>query len=89
MGGDQGGGMGGAPRDFNQMLDRTPLLKLDELKAGDALIVVSTEGAKSSEVTAIVLLAGVEPILSARPKGSTDVNLGQWNMSMGGGDAGP
>jgi hypothetical protein len=89
QGGGGGGGMGGGPRDFNQMLERTPPLALSELKSGDALIVVSTEGAKASEVTAIVLLAGVEPILSTRPKGSNEVNLGQWNWSMGGGDSGP
>jgi hypothetical protein len=70
------------------MLDRTPPLKLDELKAGDALIVVSTEGVDPSQVTAIVLLAGVEPILAAQPKGSTQMVLGQWNMGMGGGGEG-
>lgn len=86
--GGPGGGFGGPPRDFNQMLDRTPALKLDELKAGEALIVVSTEGADPSKVTAIVLLAGVEPILAAQPKGSNQVNLGQWNMGMGGGGEG-
>jgi hypothetical protein len=87
----QGGGAGrgqGGPRDFNQMLDRTPPLKLDELKAGDALIVVSTEGVDPSKVTAIVLLAGVEPILAAQPKGSSQMVLGQWNMGMGGGGEG-
>lgn len=88
-GGGQGGGFGGAPRDFNQMLDHTPALVLGDLKPDDAVIVVSTEGALPSEVTAIVLLAGVEPILAARPKGSNDVNLGPWNMSMGGADTGP
>lgn len=88
-GGGQGGGFGGAPRDFNQMLERTPALLLGDLKHDDAVIVVSTEGALPSEVTAIVLLAGVEPILAARPKGSNDVNLGPWNMSMGGADTGP
>ena len=67
------------------MLDRSPVLTLGELKPGDALIVVSTAGANASEVTAIVLLAGVEPILAARPKGSTEVNLG-WNLGMGGGE---
>jgi len=88
-GGGQGGGFGGAPRDFNQMLERTPALVLGDLKPNDAVIVVSTEGALPSEVTAIVLLAGVEPILSARPKGSNEVNLGPWTMGMGGGDEGP
>jgi hypothetical protein len=82
------GGSGGPPRDINQMLDRTPPLKLDELKVGDALIVVSTEGVDPSQVTAIVLLAGVEPILAAQPKGSTQMVLGQWNMGVGGGGEG-
>ncbi len=91
-GGQNGGpwqGTNGAPRDFNQMLEQTPPLTLGELKPGEPLIVVSTQGAKPSEVTAIVVLAGVEPILTARPKGSTEVVLGPWNMSMGGGDTGP
>ncbi len=79
---------GGPPRDFNQMLERTPPLSLGELKPGQALIVVSTEGAKPSEVTAIAVLAGVEPILEARPKGSNEVFLGPWNMSAGGGGGG-
>jgi hypothetical protein len=54
------------------------------LKSGEPLIVVSTQGAKPSEVTAIVMLAGVEPILSARPKGSSEVVLGPWSLEMGG-----
>jgi transcription antitermination factor NusG len=87
--GGAGGGGGRGARDFQQMLERTPPFTLGELKAGEALIVVSTEGAKPSEVTAIVMLTGVEPILEARPKGSNEVVLGPWNMSMGGGEGGP
>jgi hypothetical protein len=87
-GGGSPAGAGGGPRDFQQMLERTPPLTLGELKPGEALIVVSTQGAKPSEVTAIIMLAGVEAILSARPKGSTEVVLGPWNMSMGG-ETGP
>ena len=76
----------GGPHDFQQMLERMPALTLSELKPGQTLIVVSTEGAKPSEVTAIAILTGVEPILAARPKGSSEMNLGPWNMSMGGGE---
>jgi len=72
--------------DFQQMLERMPPLSLGELKPGDALIAVSTEGANPSELTAIVLLAGVEPILMARPKGSKQVVLPAWTMGMGGGE---
>lgn len=70
---------------FEQMLQRMPPLTLSELKPGEPLIVVSTEGAKPEEVTAIAVLSGVEPILRARPKGSKEVALGPWNMSVGGG----
>ena len=79
---------GGPPGDFNQMLEHTPPLSLGELKPDEPLIVVSTEGAKPGEVTAIAVLSGVEPILQARPKGSEDVRLGPWNMSAGGGGSG-
>jgi hypothetical protein len=81
------GGMpgGGPPGDFNQMLEHTPPLSLNELKPGEPLIVVSTEGAKPGEVTAIAVLSGVEPILRARPKGSQEVRLGPWSMGGGGG----
>jgi hypothetical protein len=85
--GGPGGMQRGGPRDFQQMLDRMPELSLSELKPGEPLIVVSTEGARPSEVTAIAILTGVEPILAARPKGSSEMNLGPWNMSMGGGEA--
>jgi TusA-related sulfurtransferase len=70
------------------MLDRAPALALGDLKPGDALMVLSTESATSSEVTAIIVLAGVEPILAAQPKGSEQMVLGHWNWG-GGGEGGP
>jgi hypothetical protein len=83
------GAMGqGMARNFQQMLEKTPALTLGELEPGEPLIVVSTAGANPSEVTAIAVLSGVEPILRARPKGSKSVGLGPWNMSMGGGGGG-
>jgi len=86
VGGSQPGGpigqSGNGPPDFQRMLERTPPLALSELKPGDALIVLSTQGAKPTEVTAITVLAGAEPILAAQPKGSTQMELGPWNMSM-------
>ena len=86
-GGGPGGSNGNGPPDIQQMLDQAPALALSELKPGDALIVLSTEGAKLGDVTAITLLAGVEPILASQPKGSDQMVLGPWNMS--GGEGGP
>ena len=77
------------PPDVQQMLEHAPAFDLSELKAGDPLIVVSTEGAQPSEVMAIDILAGVEPIFAARPKGSSKAVLGSWSLGMGGGEGGP
>jgi hypothetical protein len=65
------------------MLDRMPPLKMEELKPGDAIIVSSTVGADPGQITAITLLAGVEPILSAAPAGAQRaMMLGSWNLDM-------
>lgn len=80
-----GGLPGGPSMNFDQMLQKMPPLSLSNLKTGEPLIVVSTQGAKPGEVTAIAVLSGVDPILRARPKGSSEVALGPWNMSVGGG----
>ncbi len=69
---------GGAP-DMQRMLERIPPLRLDELKPGDALIIASTVGAKPDEVTAITLLAGVEPILTTPADRQM---MGNWNFNM-------
>jgi hypothetical protein len=88
------GGKGGSepdnePLDVQQMLERAPALDLGDLKPGDPLIVVSTEGAKPSEVMAIDIFGGVEPFLAARPKGSNQAVLGSWSLGMNGGEGGP
>ncbi|MCX6595690.1 MAG: hypothetical protein NTV70_04925 [Acidobacteria bacterium] len=83
MGGGMMGGGGGAPNPA-QMMDRMPAAKLSELKPGDALIIASTAGKQSGQVTAITVMAGVEPILTA-PSKNRQAMLGGWNLDMGGG----
>ena len=92
-GGGQGwqGGAGGGSRggDMQAMLERLPALKLEDLKPGDAIIISSTEGANPNQVTAITLVAGVEPILTATSGGGQRAAmLGSWNLDMGGGMGG-
>lgn len=57
-GGPPGGGPpgGGAP-DLSQMLEHLPATKLADLKPGDTIVVSSTKGARSDQVTAITLLS--------------------------------
>ena len=83
--GPKGGMPAEHPGNLEQMLQQMPALSLSELKPGEPLIIVSTEGVKPDQVTAIDVLSGVEPILRAQPKGSKEVGLGPWNMSVGGG----
>jgi hypothetical protein len=80
------GGAGGA-MDLQQMIGRMPAAKISDLQKGDAVMLVGTEGS-SSEVTAITLLAGVEPILQGSPSGASSI-LSPWSLSGApGGEAG-
>jgi hypothetical protein len=79
----------GSGADSEQLIERAPVLPLAEIKSGGPLIVLSTQGAKPSEVTAILVLAGVEPILAGRPKGSGQVVIGPWSLGKGAGEDAP
>jgi hypothetical protein len=72
----------GGPTDISQMLERMPPVGLADLKRGDAIIVASTIGVDPMQVTAITVLAGVEPLLTAAPGGGQQMNLGPWNFEM-------
>jgi hypothetical protein len=81
---------GGGGPDFQQMLSRIPSVKLEELQKEDAVMIVAMPGATGSDVTAVTLLGGVEPILTASPDGMSAAALfSGWNLGAPGGDAGP
>jgi uncharacterized protein DUF5666 len=86
-GGMPGAGGGGRGGDVGQMLDNLPALPISELKPGDAIMVSTTQGTEAGRVTAIMLLAGVEPLLTASPTATRDIMSG-WNLGGGGGDTG-
>jgi hypothetical protein len=58
-----------------------PKVTLGDLKKGDAVMIVSTEGTELGSVTAITLLSGVEPILEASPKGGQGMTLSPWTLN--------
>lgn len=92
-GGTAGGGEGqqgaaaGARRagmDLSQMLSRLPTETVAGLKPGDAVMIVATSpSGQSMQSSAVTLLAGVEPILTAAPSGE-GMTLTPW--SVGGGE---
>ncbi len=91
-GGSGAGGFrqgGGGPPDFQQMISRLPAVTLADLQKDDAVMIVATPGTSGNEVTAITLLGGVEPILTASPNGAAAL-LSGWNLSApgGGGEGG-
>ncbi len=92
-GGPGGGpGAGGGGFDIQRIIDSLPVSTLAELKPGEMVLISSTTGADPSRVTAITLVAGVEPIfamLQARQGGggggaSRPPNLGTINIGIGG-----
>src|SRR5579863_3466287 len=77
----------GSP-DFQQMLKRMPAVTIADLQKGDAVMIVTTQGTATTQPTAITLLSGVEPILSASPNSSrAAMLLSPWNLGGGGGEA--
>ncbi|MGD0520454.1 MAG: hypothetical protein ABSA48_04285 [Terracidiphilus sp.] len=75
----------GVGADPQQILHHAQVIQLTALKKGDAIMVVSTDGA--TEVTAITLLAGVEPLLEA--PAATQSLLSNWSMSSGAPEVAP
>jgi len=67
-----------------------PPMQLTELGKGDAVMLVATEGSSGSAPTAITILAGVEPILTAAPPGTNAAAtvLSPWNLGSGGAGGG-
>jgi hypothetical protein len=74
--GGQGGAGGGDPQ---RMLSMAPAIKISDLQKGEAVMVVSTNG--SSDVNAITVLAGVEPLLQAPAAANL---LSNWSVGGGG-----
>jgi hypothetical protein len=86
--GPAGGSGGGRAPDFQQMVSRLPAVTIADLQKEDAVMIVSTPGNGGPQVTAITLLGGVDPIITASPSSAAAL-LGGWNLSAPSGDAGP
>lgn len=65
--------------DSQQMLSRAPAIQLGDLKKGEAVMLVAT--GENTEVTAITLLAGVEPLLKSTA--ASQNLLSNWSMETG------
>lgn len=83
-GGDAGSMRRSAGADLSQMISRFPTIAIGDLHKSDAVMVVASEATPgASTVTAITVLSGVDPILTANPNGGMDLS-----MNIGGGGGG-
>ncbi len=76
-----GEGAGGGGADLQQMISRMPASTIADLQKGDAVMLVGTDASGGNAVTAITLLAGVEPILQSSPNGGASSILSPWSLS--------
>ena len=83
---ENGGEVGQRSGNLSQMLESTPTVALSDLHKGDAVMIVATQGTPGS-ATAVSLLAGVEPLLSAFPSGNQSLFSASWNLNGGGAGA--
>lgn len=83
QGGEHEGAVAGARRagmDLSQMLSRLPTETVAGLKPGDAVMIVATSPTGPSQLSsAVTLLTGVEPILTAAPTGE-GMTLTPWSV---------
>jgi hypothetical protein len=90
-GGAQSGGRGGfAGRgmrvDPTKLLDQQATITATDLKPNEPVIITGINGSDPSQITAITLIAGVDPILRAAPNRGPDPLGGSWNFGdIGGG----
>jgi hypothetical protein len=69
--------------DLQEKFHQLPTFTLQELKAGDSILISSTKGADPARVTAIAVVSGVGPLLqNSQTRRATAVSLGA--MSLGG-----
>ncbi|MBZ5654124.1 MAG: DUF5666 domain-containing protein [Acidobacteriia bacterium] len=77
---------GNGPPDLQRFLGRLPNSSLADLQKGDVVMIVSTQGEDAGTVTAITLLSGVEPILTAAPSRAASTLLSPWSLGAPSGE---
>jgi Cu/Ag efflux protein CusF len=78
------GGAGGRNVDLSKVLDQQPTITLADLKAGEPIVVAGAPTEDMSQMRALKLIAGVDPILRAAPQNGPDPLGGNWSLGGGG-----
>lgn len=79
-----GPGRGGFSGDLSNDVERLPKISASDLKPGDAVVISGGVSDDKSHLTAINIIAGVEPLFASAPsKGGRSAVLGMWNLDVG------
>ncbi len=80
------GGFGAGRGNIDEMFDRFPAIAAADLKVGDMIVVSSTKNAVPDRITAIKLLAGIEPFVKAAQASGSRANVrsGQGDFNLPG-----
>jgi hypothetical protein len=81
-------GAGGVPGDISQMLERLPKVPVSDLKPGEQVVISGGVGDDKTHLTAINIIAGVEPLFAAPREGQGGrrgggVDLSNWSLDIG------
>lgn len=79
---------GAANGDMSQMLERLPKVSISDLKPGEQVVISGGVGEDKSHLTAINVIAGVEPLFAAPKQGNgkrggNNVDLSGWSLDVG------
>ena len=81
-----GGAAGGGGRGMDpaKILEQQVTIQLSDLKAGQPVVVTGSATSDMTKLSALSIVAGVEPILRAAPANGPDPLGGSWNLGDGG-----
>jgi Cu/Ag efflux protein CusF len=85
FGGRGGGRARGGAGQIQNLIDQQPDAKVTDLKPGEPIIVSGPSSPDSSSFSAMMVLAGVDPILRAAPSTGADPLGSGWSNAGGGG----
>ncbi|HXR75017.1 MAG TPA: DUF5666 domain-containing protein [Bryobacteraceae bacterium] len=75
---------GGFSGDLSKDVEQLPKIPASDLKPGDAVVISGGVGDDKSHLTAINIIAGVEPLFASAPsKAGRSAALGMWNLDVG------
>jgi hypothetical protein len=79
---------GAANGDMSQILERLPKVSISDLKPGEQVVISGGVGEDKSHLTAINVIAGVEPLFAAPKQGNgkrggNNVDLSGWSLDVG------